>query len=92
MLCGSFAGFVLGEGDPAENARIGAVIEILRNEPTGLRTLVIAADDLAHVGPTFGDDAPMDAMARARLASEDAKTITAICAGDADTLFALSRF
>ena len=90
VLCGSFTDFVLGENDPAEDERIGAVIELLRDQTKGRRTLVIAAGDLAHVGPAFGDHSRMDAVARARLEGKDAETIAAICDGDANALLALS--
>ena len=53
--------------------------------------LVIAAGDLAHVGPNFGDAAPVDAVGRAALAAEDAASVDAICRGDAAGFFELSR-
>ena len=57
----------------------------------GRNTLVIAAGDLAHVGPNFGDATPVDGVGRAALAAEDAATMDAICRGDAAGFFELSR-
>ena len=83
VLCGSFHRFVTGEEDPESDDRIGAVVEALRRAAAGRRTLVIAAGDLAHAGPAFGDPRPLDAVQKTDVASRDDETISAICGGDA---------
>ena len=91
VLCGSFYAFTNGGLDPAEDERLDAAVEYLKNVMAGRNTLVVAAGDLAHVGPNFGDAAPVDAVGRATLAAEDAASVDAICRGDADGFFELSR-
>ena len=63
----------------------------MREATAGRRTLVVAAGDLAHVGPAFGDAAPLDAGAKARLRADDAGSIGDILAGDADGFLERSR-
>lgn len=60
ILCGSFHRYVGRESDPAADARLAAVIATLRTALDGRRWLAIAAADLAHVGPAFGDAEPLD--------------------------------
>ena len=91
ILCGSFHPFVAGEGDPADDEAIDAALAALRKETEGRRTLVVAAADLAHVGPAFGDSAPLDELARAKLAAEDDDSLAAIREGDAGAFFDKSR-
>ena len=91
ILCGSFHRFVIGEEDPESDDRIGAAIEALRRAAAGRRTLVIAAGDLAHVGPAFGDARPLDAVRMADVASRDDETISAIRGGDAASVMSGAR-
>ena len=91
VLCGSFQHFVTGEEDLEANEAINDVLVYLREATADRRTLVIAAADLAHVGPAFGDLLPVNALGRPGLAAQDARSIAAICDGDADAFFALSR-
>ena len=51
------------------------------------RTLVVASGDLAHVGPAFGDAAPLGAQQRAQLKSDDDTSLDAIRHGDAPVFF-----
>lgn len=89
-LCGSFHGFINDGSDPLDNERIAAVLDVLRRAMSRRKTLVIAAGDLAHVGPTFGDDAPLDAVAKAKLKSEDAASLDAIRSGDSQGFLDIS--
>jgi AmmeMemoRadiSam system protein B len=90
ILCGSFHEFVMAEGDPGEDDNITAAIQYIREATAGRRTLVVAAGDLAHVGPAFGDAEPIDAAGRELLMNRDEETIAAIRDGDAARFFALS--
>ena len=91
ILSGSFHGFLTSDDGPRGDEGIDAAIASLRDAAAGRRTIVIAAGDLAHVGPAFGDTNPMDPATLAGLATEDGETISAICNGDADELFEGSR-
>ena len=91
ILCGSFHHFVNGRGHPRDDERIGAALAYLRDATAERRTLVIAAGDLAHMGPAFGDETSLDAIARAKLAAEDSASMEDICGGDAAAFFERSR-
>ena len=91
VLCGSFYDFAAGMQDPAKDDAINGAVDYLRAAMVGRKSLVIAAGDLAHVGPNFGDSASIDAVGRAALAGEDAGSIEAICEGDAAGFFEISR-
>lgn len=87
ILCGSFGAFVAGEGDPATYEPYNAALRVLRTLLGSRRVLVVAAADLAHVGPAFGDPYGLDFVARAQLRSADDRLLAAVCAGDAGTFF-----
>ncbi len=91
ILCGSFHDYVEGESDPSDDERIGATLASIAEATAGRKTLVVAAADLAHVGPAFGDSAPVDPVSRARLAVDDGESLAAICDGDAEGFFQRSR-
>lgn len=91
ILCGSFHRFVNGRGSPGDDERLSAAVAFLRDATAGRRTLVIAAGDLAHVGPAFGDAQPLDAAARAKLTADDRASMSDICKGDAERFFERSR-
>jgi AmmeMemoRadiSam system protein B len=82
ILCGSFAPFVQGQADPEHNPAICALVETLPKVTAGQRVCVVAAADLAHVGPAFGGT-PLDLADRARLQAADEEIIGRVCAGDA---------
>ena len=91
VLCGSFHGFVNGESKPEDDERLTAALGVLNEASQRRRTLIIAAGDLAHVGPAFGDREPLDEVAKARLSAEDATSLKAIDLGDADAFLDVSR-
>ena len=76
VLCGSYQHFISGVADAAEDETIEAATEYLRSVAAERRTLVIAAADLAHVGPAFGDPGAIAAAARANVAAQDAQSIS----------------
>jgi hypothetical protein len=47
----------------------------------------VAAADLAHVGPRFGDAEPVSPEALARIRQEDEAMLRTVEAGDADAFF-----
>ncbi len=78
ILCGSFHHFIRGDSRPWEDERVMAVLDALGGMTRRRETLVIAAGDLAHVGPAFGDAVPLDDLAKAKLKVEDSASIDAI--------------
>lgn len=87
VLCGSFHHFVEGREDPATNESFETALRVLAEESAGRRTLVVAAADLAHVGPVFGDGAPYGAQEREQLRAADEGLVQAINQADATGFF-----
>lgn len=87
VLCGSFQSFIDHGESPSQDAPISAMVQVLRNIAARRRTIVVAAADLAHVGPVFGDRLPLDAVARARLAQQDQTLIDVMTRGEAEDFF-----
>jgi AmmeMemoRadiSam system protein B len=86
VLCGSFHHFMVGQADIAAEQRFKAFIELLRQEISTRRTVVVAAGDLAHLGPAF-DGPPLDAVAQARMKVDDEALMESLCGGDAEKFF-----
>jgi AmmeMemoRadiSam system protein B len=87
VLCGTFQQFTEGEGDPGEDTEISATLDVLKRATASHKTIVIAAGDLAHVGPAFGDSYAIDLVERARLKVADEGLMTSICSGDGEAFF-----
>jgi AmmeMemoRadiSam system protein B len=87
VLCGSFGHFVQGEGGPEGDPAIDAFVDSLRRVLLDRRAIVVAAGDLAHVGPAFGGR-PQGFVERAQLQVADDELISHMCAGDAGAFFA----
>ncbi len=91
ILCGSFYAFTEGEADPETDERFARMLDALRSVTDGRRVLVVAAADLAHVGPAFGDPRPYREDDRSRLATKDEQLLGAICDGNAAEFFGQLR-
>ena len=91
ILCGSFHHFIAKGDEPSEDESIVNVVRFLRQATKDRNTLVIAAGDLAHIGPAFGDSAPLETIARAKLSAEDSRSMEDIRNGDAAGFFGRSR-
>jgi MEMO1 family protein len=91
ILCGSFGTFVAGQGEPAAHEPFARAVEVLRPAMAARRTLVVAAADLAHVGPAFGDRHGVDFIGRAQQRNADERLMASICAGDVESFFAQIR-
>ncbi len=88
ILCG--LGDAQSSGrDPALDADAESFVAALGElvERRGGRVLVVAGADLAHVGPRFGDAAPLDDRGRERLARRDAESIALAVDRDASGFF-----
>lgn len=48
--------------------------------------MVVAAADISHVGPSFGDPAPIDAAGKGTVHASDQEWLEAACSGNSDTL------
>lgn len=87
VLCGSFDSFIEQGRRPSDAGNIASTIEFLKGLSKSRRTVIVAAADLAHVGPAFGDPVPLDPVARARLANDDRELLEVMARGKADDFF-----
>jgi hypothetical protein len=72
--------------DPMTVPGVAGVLDALRSAMTtlGRRYCVIAGADLAHVGPRFGDPAPLSASELRRVETEDRALLERVAERDAD--------
>jgi AmmeMemoRadiSam system protein B len=82
VLCSGFEEYVESDRSPGDDADLAAALEVLRDAAASCKTVIIAAGDLAHVGPAFGDGYAIDILEKARLRSADEELIARICDGD----------
>lgn len=87
ILCGSFQHFVERGADPAIDSTLNATLDALRTAAAGRRVVVVAAGDLAHVGPAFDSPFPVDHIRYAQLQAADEILIQTILDGDAEAFF-----
>jgi len=97
ILCGSFRHFVANaagaqglappQADPATDPTLSATLDALRAAIAGRRVVIVAAADLAHIGPAFNDSFPVDRIRYAQLQAADEILIQTITDGDADAFF-----
>ena len=80
ILCGPHQE-VLAEGIEAGASRVWDALSLLAEAAASQRTLVVAAGDLSHVGPAFGDPLPLDPAGKARIHQADDGWLAAACAG-----------
>jgi hypothetical protein len=82
ILCGSFESFIHQKVNPSTSSAVSATIEVLRGTIAKRRIIIVAAADLAHVGPAFGDVLPLDLAARARLEAQDRRLMEILTKAD----------
>lgn len=87
ILCGSFQHFVAGQADPATDSALNATLDILRRAIADRRVVVVAAADLAHVGPAFGHPFHVDRVRYAQLQAADEILIQTMAGADASAFF-----
>lgn len=87
ILCGHFGAFIQGSRDPASHEPFAVAVDLLCQVMARRQTLVVAAADLAHVGPAFGDPHGLDFVGRAQLRGADERLLEAVYAGDAAAFF-----
>ncbi|MDP2659823.1 MAG: AmmeMemoRadiSam system protein B [Dehalococcoidia bacterium] len=82
ILCGAL------EGENAARDRSHSqfleAIQALRQATVGKHVLAVAAADLAHVGPAFGDPQAIGPAEQRSLACQDEEMLAYVCAGDAE--------
>jgi AmmeMemoRadiSam system protein B len=88
VICGSFAQYIEQDTNPTDVSQIASTISILKKVSDKRRTIIVAAGDLAHEGPAFGDPFPLDLTGKVRMAQQDRGLIDVIVRGNADDLFA----
>ncbi len=86
VLCGSFERFVQGEALPGADPTLNAFLDACGQAVAGRQALIVAAADLAHIGPAFGGP-PAGLVERARLQTADDEIIEHACTGDAEGFF-----
>jgi AmmeMemoRadiSam system protein B len=69
--------------DAATDTRLNQTLQVLKQATQDRRTLVVAAADLAHVGPAFGGH-PLDERKSAQLEDADQALLAQICSGSAE--------
>jgi AmmeMemoRadiSam system protein B len=90
VLCGH-PGAYMSAGRIAPETPAGRAIAALREALTGRRVLAVAAADLAHVGPAFGDPAPFGPRQRAAVRAADEDLITGAAKGASAVLQSAAR-
>lgn len=91
VLCGSFQKFIEGDGQPGDDEGVALFVDTVRKATANRCTLIVAAGDLAHMGPAFGDHYPIDVVERAKLSSADGELMDTIASGDAEGMFSLVK-
>ena len=89
-ILASFAHEALARGKGAEDdPRVPRFLDALGETiaTSGRRVVVIAGADLAHMGPRFGDPAPVSARELERIEREDREMLGAVASGDARAFF-----
>ncbi len=88
ILCGPLDSFETSTGNPADHPALRRLIERLKKICIDRKAFIIAAGDLAHVGPAFGGPpiSPVDLM---RLKEADDALIGAISTADAHKFYRL---
>lgn len=90
ILCGSFQHFINDRKYPHIDEKIANCVAALKQISDRKKTLIVAAGDLAHVGPQFGDSTKYDGDEKMKLEAKDYETLTAIEDGDAERFYGLS--
>ena len=89
VLCGGpepYLGSKNGEAEDGACANTRRALDLLKEVAASRPTLVVAAADISHMGPAFGDPAPIDAAGKARVHASDGAWLEAACSGNSDTL------
>ncbi len=86
VLCGSFQGFNVEEMEPADDPLVDVFLETLREEVGD--ALIVASVDLAHMGPFYGDDQPLEPEILQAIGVADMEMVSRMEERDARGFFA----
>ncbi|MDA0233010.1 MAG: AmmeMemoRadiSam system protein B [Chloroflexi bacterium] len=86
ILCGSLGDYVLGDGSlrdasPTDHPQIADAIGLLQQVARHRRTVFVAAADLSHIGPAFGDEDEADDETRKEIEEYDSELMSAVIRG-----------
>jgi AmmeMemoRadiSam system protein B len=84
ILCGSHEPLLAADG--VEPGPVWDALDLLAEVAAPGKVLVVAAGDLSHVGPAFGDSFPIADADRARVRSWDEQWLVAACSGSSKLL------
>jgi AmmeMemoRadiSam system protein B len=87
VLCGSFYRFIEGGEQPGSNEQLALFVDTLKRVTDNKRTLIIAAGDLSHVGPAFGDGYRIGPAEKASLSTSDTELMDTMAKGDSEGMF-----
>jgi len=90
ILVGSFQHFMVGQASLADEPKFRAFVDLLRDEMARRRAIVVAAGDLAHLGPAF-DGAPLDSIGYEQMEADDTILMKALAQGNAGDFFNLMQ-
>lgn len=91
VLCGHPQPYLDAQAVPDGEHPTGRALAALRAATAGRRVLAVAAADLAHVGPAFGDPQPLSTPARQDVRLADEELLAACDEGPAAVLRAVGR-
>ena len=84
ILCGSDEN--LADTGEQDTTTLQEALAYLSKVATQQKTLVIAAGDLSHMGPAFGDSLALDVAAKARIRATDEAWLEVACTGNSESL------
>jgi len=89
ILCGSLGGSLGSTSEVDDHPQIRRVMHLLQSVASERKTMFIAAADLSHVGPAFGDEVemPKDSEDRRRVQADDERLLEAISRGNRRSFF-----
>ena len=90
ILCGSFHHFMRGQAKIQSEQKFQTMTQILREEMTQQRTLIVASGDLAHMGPAF-DGPPLNKADYAQMQIDDTMLTNTLATGQAQSFFDLMK-
>ncbi len=96
VLCGSLGDYVQEDGElrdasPNDHSQIADAIGMLQQVARHRRTLFVAAADLSHVGPAYGDEEESDDPIQREIEEHDTELMSAVIKGDRDTFLEVLR-
>ena len=89
ILCGAdekILSNAVGHSGNEDAGPLWDALELLAEIAAEPHVLVVAAGDISHVGPAFGDSAPMDFADKALVRARDDEWLNVACTGSSDLL------